>query len=62
MKTFATYLHPQIVETSRPVDTSWFAGHSCPHFSEVRRMLAGELTDYPALPVRKVAGSDGICG
>jgi acetoin utilization deacetylase AcuC-like enzyme len=51
--TFATYLYSQTCATSRPVDQIEFAGHSLPHFSQVRQALAVALSHYPALPLRQ---------
>jgi acetoin utilization deacetylase AcuC-like enzyme len=51
---FATYLHPETVATSKPVEQIPFVGYSCPHFSRVRSALAEALAAEPALPLCRV--------
>jgi len=50
MPKFATYLHPDVFSTSKPVDQIKFIGHSLPHFDAVRRGLADAFADYPSIP------------
>lgn len=54
MSKFATYLHPQTVQTSKPAERISFAGHSWPYFSQVRQQLAESLAHYPSLPLKRV--------
>lgn len=51
---FATYLHPQVVSTCKPVHQISFSGHSVPYFTKIGQELTGVLSDYPSLPVRQV--------
>ena len=53
MTKFATYLHPQISDTAKPIDQIDFVGFSAPHYSRLRQLLADALTDYPVLPLRE---------
>jgi len=53
MTLFATYLHSQTAETSKPVETITFTGFSYPYFSKTRHELASRLNGYPHLSVRK---------
>lgn len=55
---FATYLHPETVQTSRLVRDSDFRGHSYPYFSQVRRELEKSLSHYTSLPIRQADYSD----
>ena len=57
MPTFATYLHPQVTYTSKPIDQISWAGHSVPYFVGVGQKLAQALAGYPNLPVRQVDDS-----
>jgi acetoin utilization deacetylase AcuC-like enzyme len=50
---FATYLHSEVMQTSRPATEIEWMGHSHPYFSRVREELARALDAYPALPVRR---------
>ena len=52
---FATYLHLETAQTSRPVSAALFAGHSYPHYARLGRELAGQLSHLPSLPLREVA-------
>jgi acetoin utilization deacetylase AcuC-like enzyme len=54
MTKFATYLHPHIGYTSKPIDSISFSGHAVPYFSKLRQGLEEALADYPPLPVKKV--------
>lgn len=53
MPTFATYLHPEIFMTSRPLDEIRFMGHSIPYFKRVRDELVKVLPEYETLPLRR---------
>ena len=50
MPKFATYLHPHVFSTSKPIDQINFIGQSLPHFDEIRARLAKALVDYPSIP------------
>ncbi len=50
MPRFATYLHPHVFSTSKPVDQIEFVGQSLPHFDAVRKGLVEALADYPSIP------------
>ena len=51
MPKFATYLHPQVFSTSKPMDQIEFVGQSLPHFEAVRTRLAQALGHYPSIPL-----------
>jgi acetoin utilization deacetylase AcuC-like enzyme len=55
---FATYLHPETVATTKPLEQIRFVGHSHPHFSQVREAVAKALAAYPLLPRRLASFSD----
>jgi len=55
---FATYIHPETVLTSRPVNESEIVGQSYPHLSQVRRELEKHLSKYQSLPIRQAEYSD----
>ncbi len=50
MPKFATYLHPHVFSTSKPVDQIKFIGQSLPHFDAIRTRLVDALADYPSIP------------
>ena len=52
MPTFATYLHPETLSTSRPITDDEFHGFSLPYARQVRERLAEVLGNYPQLPLR----------
>lgn len=54
MPTFAVYLHPHIGQTSKPLESIRFIGHSVPYFSQVRQSLEARLGGYAQLPLRQV--------
>ena len=53
MSRFAVYLRPETCLTSKPIEQIHFIGHSLPHFARVREELAGQLAEYPQLPLRQ---------
>ncbi len=58
MPVFATYLHPESFETSRPRDEISFVGQSLPCFDGVRQALVEALPGYPSVPPARCALED----
>lgn len=58
MPVFATYLHPESFETSRPRDEISFVGQSLPYFDGVRQALVEALPGYPSVPPARCALGD----
>jgi acetoin utilization deacetylase AcuC-like enzyme len=58
MNTFATYLHPQTMLTSKPRDRIPFFGFGWPYFQQVRSELAAALGDYRSLPLQNAADNE----
>ncbi|MFP4296270.1 MAG: histone deacetylase family protein [Spirulinaceae cyanobacterium] len=56
--TFATYLHPQIFSTIKPLPEIKFSGYSLPHYNQVRQALVEALPNYPQLPLYKAHSRD----
>lgn len=52
MSTFAISIHPETLQTSRPVDDEAFRGFSLPYAMQLRSKLADALRGYPSLPLR----------
>lgn len=60
MSTFATYLHPQTVLTSKSASRIPFVGFSWPYFQQVRHELAASLRQYPTLALREASDEDYV--
>lgn len=58
MLTFATYLHPETVLTSKNAEQIPFVGFSWPYFQKVRHELSTILSRYPTLPLRQVSDDE----
>lgn len=58
MPRFATYLHPHLNDTSKPIDEIQFMGFSHPYFSQVHEQLAQTLAHYPTIPLRQATFAD----
>ena len=59
MSRFATYIHPQTFETTKPVDNVQFVGQSYPHYKHINETLLRAIGDqYPNLPLRKANWQD----
>ena len=58
MPVFATYLHPESFETSKPRDEISFVGQSLPYFDGVREALVEALPGYPSVPPVRCALGD----